>query len=83
MKFKLDENIPWILKKVIETNKNHQVDTLYHENLCGITDKNLIKQCLKERRILITHDNDFKNPFLFPKGSFYGIIILNSTKQGK
>ncbi len=56
---------------------------MYHENLCGIKDIDLIKQCLKEKRILITHDNDFKNPFLYPKGSFYGIIILKSIKQGK
>ena len=83
MKFKLDENIPWILKKVIESNTNHHVDSVFHENLCGIKDRDLIKQCLKEQRILITHDNDFKNSFLYPEGSFYGIIILKSAKQGK
>ncbi|MHA1112788.1 MAG: DUF5615 family PIN-like protein [Promethearchaeota archaeon] len=83
MKFKLDENLPWILKKTIESKGNHQVDSVYHENLCGIEDNQLVKHCLKEKRILITLDQDFENEILHDKKSTYGIIILKQFKQGK
>ena len=39
MKFKLDENTPWILKKAIEEKGNHQVDSVFHENITGIDDR--------------------------------------------
>jgi len=83
VKFKLDENIPFILKKVIESTGNHQVDSVFHQKLRGISDKELSNHCLKEKRILITLDNDFSNPSVFPKGSYYGIIIVRSKTQGK
>lgn len=54
MKFKLDENIPWILKKVIENVGDHEVDSVFHENITGIDDKSLNIKCFKEKRVLIT-----------------------------
>ena len=72
MKFKLDENIPWILKNVIESIGQHEVDSVFHENIAGIDDKSLIRKCFKEKRILITLNSDFIDPI----DNFYGIIIL-------
>ena len=79
----LDENIPWVLKKTIESEGNHQVDTVYHENLCGFDDNLLLKHCLKEKRVLITLDQDFENDVLHSKETYYRIIILKQLKQGK
>ena len=79
MKFKLDENTPWILKKVIENSGEHRVDSVFHENLTGIDDKSLNARCLKEEQVLITLDTDFINM----KGPYYGIIILRPETQGK
>lgn len=79
MKFKLDENIPWILKNVIESIGQHEVDSVFHENIAGIDDKSLIRKCFKEKRILITLNSDI----IDPTDNFYGIIILRSNKQGK
>lgn len=79
MKFKLDENIPWILKKVIENVGDHEVDSVFHENITGIDDKSLNIKCFKEKRVLITLNANFLNP----NEKFYGIIILRSKKQGK
>lgn len=79
MKFKLDENIPWILKKVIENIGQHEVDSVFHENISGIDDKSLIIKCFEEKRLLITLNADFINP----TDNFYGIIIVRSKKQGK
>ncbi len=79
MKFKLDENVPWILKNVIESIGQHEVDSVFHENITGIDDKSLNEKCFEEKRILITLNSDFLNPI----DNFYGIIIIRSKKQGK
>ena len=79
MKFKLDENTPWILKKIIEGKGNYQVDSVFHENLTGIDDKSLNIECFKNKRILITLDYDFANI----KDNYYDIIILRPKAQGK
>ncbi len=83
MKFKLDENVPWILKQVIELKGKHQVDSVFHEKLTGTDDRELIKRCKTEDRIFITQDNDFLNIDLFPDSSHCGIIMLKSKTQGK
>ena len=63
MKFKLDENVPWVLKHLIESRGDHQVDSVYHEKISGISDFDLLVHCLKEKGILITLDQDFANEF--------------------
>ena len=62
MKFKLDENVPWVLKKLIENIGQHEVDSVFHENITGIDDKSLNKKCFEDERILITLNSDFINP---------------------
>ncbi len=79
MKFKLDENVPWVLKNIIENIGQHKVDSVFHEKIVGIDDKSLIRKCFKEKRVLITLNSDF----IDPTENFYGIIILRSKKQGK
>ncbi|MHA1213201.1 MAG: DUF5615 family PIN-like protein [Candidatus Heimdallarchaeota archaeon] len=83
MKVKLDENVPFSLKKIIESKGNHQVDSVFHEKKTGIDDHSLLKLCYQEQRILITLDVDFNNPIMHPKESIYGIIILRPSTQGK
>ena len=79
MKFKLDENVPWILKKLIESIGQHEVESVFHENIVGIDDKSLNKKCFEEKRILITLNSDFINS----SEKIYGLIIMRSKKQGK
>jgi len=79
VKFKLDENIPWILKSVIESVGQHVVDSVFHEGITGIDDKKLNRRCFEENRVLITLNSDFINP----TDEFYVIIIIRSKKQGK
>ena len=79
MKFKLDENVPLILKKVIENIGTHHVDSVFHEKLTGLDDKSLNLKCLTNKLVLITLDNDFNNI----SDDFYGIIILRPKTQGK
>lgn len=78
MKFKLDENVPWILKDLIESIGKHNVDSIFHENIAGIDDNTLNNKCFEEKRILITLNSDFINP----RDNFYGLITMRSKKQG-
>ena len=77
MKFKLDENIPFVLKGLIEKRGSHKIDSVFHEKLSGIDDKRLIQRCFKNNQVLITLDRDFINIM----DSFYGIIILRLKMQ--
>jgi len=83
MKFKLDENVPWILKTLIESKGKHQVDTVFHEKITGTDDQNLLEICKKDERILITQDNDFLKETYFNRSLHFGIVILKSKTQGK
>ncbi len=83
MKFKSDENAPFSVKNLLESRGSHQVDSVYHQEITGISDQDLLDLCLKEKRILITQDTDFNNAFLHPQGTFYGIIIVRPRTQGK
>ncbi|MHA1263802.1 MAG: DUF5615 family PIN-like protein [Candidatus Helarchaeota archaeon] len=83
MFFKLDENTPWVLKILIEQQGDHQVDSVYHQSLTGISDNDLIAHCFTENKVLITLDHDFMNAFLYPQDKHKGIIILCPLTQGK
>ncbi len=83
MKFKLDENVPFSIKKVIESKGNHLIDSVHHEDLDGTRDPRLLQICLKESRIRITLDHDFFGLTQSPKHPFYGIILIKSKTQGK
>ena len=56
----------------------HQIDSVYHENMTDIDEKSLNLHCIKEHRMLITLDSDFIN-----MKDFYGVIILRPKTQGK
>ena len=79
----MSSGLPSLFKGIIEALDGHQVDSVFHEGLVGITDKDLLSHCLKEERVLITLDNDFSNVAMYPKGSHHGIILLKSKTQGK
>jgi len=83
MKFKLDENLPFSLKKVIEFSDPHHVDSVLHEGLVGTDDRDLIKHYFNEHRILITLDNDFIHSHIPKNQKIYGVILLKSFTQGK
>ncbi len=83
MKFKLDENAPVILKQLILSLGNHDVESVFSENVRGIRDKDLIKKVVLENRVLITLDSDFTKIDVSGESSFPGILLLHSKEQGK
>lgn len=82
MLFKLDENTPLILKKIIEGKGAHKVDSVFSEKLSGIDDKKLFEHCTNKGKILITWDYDFLSP-IYSDEKNKGIIILRPATQGK
>lgn len=78
MKFKLDENLPFSLKNIIESSGPHNVDSVLHEGLVGTDDRELIKHCYNEQRILITLDNDFIHSHIPKNQKIYGVIFLKN-----
>jgi predicted nuclease of predicted toxin-antitoxin system len=81
--FKLDENVPWVLKGFIEGIGDYKVDSVFHEQLTGIDDQKSAAHCLREKKSLITLDNDFANHYLHLIESIFGAIILRPISQGK
>ena len=79
MKFKLDENTPNLLKKILNEKDVHDVVNVRDETLGGSTDHVLAMVCKKEERILITLDMDFSKPQLHKISSLYGVIIINPS----
>ena len=83
MRFKLDENVPFVLKSIIEEKEEYEVDSVFHQGMAGVSDKQLFEHCTKEKRILITLDNDFSSQTSYSIEKIEGIIILKPSTQGK
>ncbi len=65
MKIKIDENMPVDVINILK-NAGHDTYSVYSEEIEGCSDRQLITICKKEKRLLITLDNDFSNIFFLP-----------------
>ena len=75
MKFKLDENIPVDLARVL-SGLGHDVDTVPQEALMGRPDS-VVWACAQEAaRLLITQDLDFADMRRFAPGTHNGILLV-------
>ena len=81
MKFKLDENIPLRLKKIIK-EAGHSACDVYEQNLVGKADPVVLKRCREENYVLITNDTDFENIQAYPPGTHAGVILFKLKSQG-
>jgi predicted nuclease of predicted toxin-antitoxin system len=80
LKFKLDENIPELVRETLGS-LGHDVHTLAEEGLAGAPDKDVLRACRGENRVLITLDLDFSDIRAYPPGSYPGIWVLRPPKQ--
>jgi len=80
MRFKIDENIHPDLASFLRQH-GHDVATVWDEGLRGTTDANLAHTCQKEKRALITLDQDFADIRSYPPEQYYGLIVLRVAKQ--
>lgn len=77
MKFKLDENVPPIVKELLDSLDDVEVEDVHDELLSGATDHTLARICKAEDRILITLDMDFSKPLLHPIKTLHGVVIIH------
>jgi predicted nuclease of predicted toxin-antitoxin system len=77
MKFKLDENLGSLGKKLLEED-GYDVMTVAQQKLSGSSDHTLYQVCREEERILVTLDHDFSHMLRFPPEATPGIVILES-----
>ncbi len=80
MKFKLDENIPDIVRESLVA-LGHDCHTVAEEGLAGARDETVLNACVAEARILITLDLDFSDIRANPPGSYPGIWVLRPPRQ--
>lgn len=80
MKFKLDENLPELVRESLSA-LGHDAHTVADEGLAGTQDETVLKACVAEDRILLTLDLDFSDIRAYPPGSYPGIWILRPSRQ--
>ena len=80
MKFKLDENMPSDLARMLKDEGN-DVSTVKDEGLHGFPDPQVLDKAAGERRILLTFDQDFADIRTYPPGTHSGIIVFRLRDQ--
>ncbi|OQW96416.1 MAG: hypothetical protein BWK77_04790 [Verrucomicrobia bacterium A1] len=80
MKFKIDENLPCLIRDRLRS-AGHDAVTVIDQDLGGQTDRRIAEVCTAERRILVTCDADFGNIRAYPPGSHAGVILLSARVQ--
>jgi predicted nuclease of predicted toxin-antitoxin system len=82
MKFKIDENLPVEVVKLLEDN-GHDAVSVFQQNLSGTLDKRIAEVCQEEKRALITLDTDFSDIRTYSPDEFFGLIVLRLKRQDK
>jgi len=72
-----DENVPVSITELLKAN-NYNVKDIKEEGLFGITDREICKLAIKEKRIIITLDKDFLNMAQLLSKRHYGVILIRS-----
>lgn len=80
MKFKIDENVALVAKKIL-LQYGHDVKTVPEENLIGSKDSDLSELCCKENKVIVTFDTDFGDVRRVPYPNFPGVLVLRLRNQ--
>ena len=82
MKFKVDENLPIEVVRILENN-GHDALTVLEQNLGGEPDSRIAQVCKEEKRALMTFDTDFSDIRTYPPEEFFGLIVFRLKTQDK
>jgi len=76
MKFFLDANLPYSSKEIF--SKFGRTWHARDVNLQDASDERIFNFAIKNKAILVTKDLEFGNPYLYPRNSHYGLIIVRA-----
>lgn len=82
MRFKLDENLPRQLRRLL-TESGHDAVTVLDQGMGGTADSDLASACLHEKRVLLTQDTDFADIRLYPPSEYPGIVVFRLPSQSR
>ena len=82
MRFKVDENLPAEVAKIL-IKSGHDALTVFDENLVGSDDDRIYEACQEEGRSLITLDLDFADTRRYPPNESAGIAVIRTRLQEK
>ena len=82
MKFKLDENIPVRLVRLL-AELGHDVDTVQQEGFTGRSDSDIWTVAQDTERFLITQDLDFSDLRRFAPGTHHGLLLVRLRAPGR
>jgi predicted nuclease of predicted toxin-antitoxin system len=80
MKIKLDENLG-VRGKEILSDAGFDVTTVPDQNMCSVSDDDLINACGREERVLVTLDKDFSNTTVYKPASYSGIAVIRLSNK--
>ena len=75
MKVKLDENLGRSIQRVFRERRFDAI-TVREQKLAGAKDPRVMQAASRERRILVTTDQDFANVLLFPPENTAGVAVI-------
>lgn len=75
MKFKVDENLPIEVARIL-ADAGHDALTVFDQGLAGIKDHHLITHCDEEKRTLLTLDIGFGDIRNYEHSDHPGMIVL-------
>ncbi len=82
MKFKIDENLPVEVAKLLR-EAGYDAVTAVEQQLGGSMDLRIAKVCQDEGRALVTLDTDFADLRVYPPKEYPGLIVLRLRWQDK
>lgn len=74
VRFFLDANLPYSAKDIFASHG--EVEHTRDADLAAATDEEIAHYAFKRGAVLVTQDLEFSNPYLFPKGSHVGLIVV-------
>src|SRR5262245_46235305 len=80
MNLKLDENLG-LRCRDLALAAGHDVATVAEQNLSGAEDADVLGECHREGRALVTLDLDFSNPLVFKPSAYSGIAVLRLPRR--
>jgi len=80
VRFKIDENLPVGLASLL-SHAGHHAASVVAQQLQGKLDSIIVDVCVREKRVLLTHDLDFADIRAYPPDQYPGLSCYGFTSK--